>query len=102
MGSIDISKVYHLIQEQEDELRLHTAQSKEAYQRAKQHLVGGVGTGYHSRVPYPLYIKEGKGSKIIDVDGNMYPIIIYNNYFILYLFIYYYLIVFDVRNILLF
>ena len=34
--------------------------------------MGGVGSGYHSRVPYPLYISHGSGSKIWDVDNNEY------------------------------
>jgi len=34
--------------------------------------VGGVGTGYHSRLPYPICVAAGAGSSIRDLDGNIY------------------------------
>ena len=42
------------------------------YQRAKQALVKGVGSSYHFREPWPIYLREGQGSHIWDVDGNEY------------------------------
>ena len=32
----------------------------------------GVGSSFQVGEPYPLYIREGKGSRIFDVDGNEY------------------------------
>lgn len=63
------NKAYILFEKQ---YMSRTKKSKELYEEARQHLAGGVaGNGTYKR-PYPLYIKEAKGTKIIDVDGNEY------------------------------
>jgi len=49
-----------------------TRRSKEMFEEAKQHLAGGVAGSGAYRNPYPLYIKEAKGSRIWDIDGNEY------------------------------
>ena len=49
-----------------------TAASKRLYERALQSLPLGVGSSFQVGDPYPLYIREGKGSRIWDVDDNEY------------------------------
>lgn len=47
-------------------------QSKKLYDKAIKFLAGGVSASGRFYSPHPLYFKEMKGSKIIDVDGNEY------------------------------
>ncbi len=53
------------------EFARRTAQSKEVFERTKEVIAheGMVGT---VDTPYPVYIREAKGSRVIDVDGNEY------------------------------
>jgi len=49
-----------------------TKKAREMYEEARHYLAGGVPGGARYRRPYPLYVKEAKGSKFWDVDGNEY------------------------------
>ena len=49
-----------------------TKKSKQMYEEAKKYLAGGVPGGARFRRPYPLYMREAKGSKLWDIDGNEY------------------------------
>jgi len=49
-----------------------TSASKRLYERALQSLPLGVGSSFQVGDPYPIYIREGKGSRIFDVDDNEY------------------------------
>jgi glutamate-1-semialdehyde 2,1-aminomutase len=49
-----------------------TKKSKQMYEEAKHYLAGGVTGGARYRRPYPLYMREARGSKLWDVDGNEY------------------------------
>lgn len=49
-----------------------TKKSREIYDEARHYLAGGVPGAARYRRPYPLYLKEAKGSRIWDVDGNEY------------------------------
>jgi glutamate-1-semialdehyde 2,1-aminomutase len=46
--------------------------SRELLDRARKSLVGGVSSPFRAKVPVPLYIASGNGSRIVDVDGNSY------------------------------
>src|SRR5699024_3180673 len=52
----------------------HFPKSKELFLKAKKYLPAGVGSTsraiWSGWDPYPLFVKNGKGSHIIDVDGN--------------------------------
>lgn len=41
-------------------------------ERARRSLVGGVSSPFRAKVPVPLYIEGGHGSRIVDADGNSY------------------------------
>jgi glutamate-1-semialdehyde 2,1-aminomutase len=49
-----------------------TTGSKRLYERAVKSLPMGVGSSFQVGEPYPLYIRDGKGSRIFDVDDNEY------------------------------
>ncbi len=56
--------------------RRGTARSAELFERASRHLAGGVGSGTRSPrsgwLPLPVFVQEGSGSRLTDVDGNTY------------------------------
>jgi glutamate-1-semialdehyde 2,1-aminomutase len=49
-----------------------TRKSAEAHKRALQRIPLGVASNYRAYDPYPLFVKEGQGSKLWDIDGNEY------------------------------
>ena len=49
-----------------------TRNSKAVYARASNLLPGGVESNFRYLDPFPFYAARAKGSKIYDVDGNMY------------------------------
>jgi glutamate-1-semialdehyde 2,1-aminomutase len=49
-----------------------TPRSKEAHTRALNRLPLGVASNYRAYDPYPIFVKEGQGGRIRDVDGNEY------------------------------
>ena len=52
----------------------NTSKTSALYDEARQHIPGGasVTIRWASYEPYPLYMKSGSGSRITDVDGNVY------------------------------
>lgn len=46
--------------------------SKDLFEQAKELIPGGVNSPLRAFKPYPFFVKEGKGSHLIDVDGNDY------------------------------
>jgi len=55
-----------------DVYRRRTPSSERLFKRAKAVMPGGVSHNIHYFPPYPFFLKEAKGSKIYDVDGNEY------------------------------
>ena len=49
-----------------------TPKSAAAHKRALERIPLGVASNYRHYEPYPIFVKDGKGSKIHDVDGNEY------------------------------
>jgi glutamate-1-semialdehyde 2,1-aminomutase len=49
-----------------------TPRSKDAHTRAEQRLPLGVASNYRAYDPYPLFVRDGKGGHIHDIDGNEY------------------------------
>src|SRR5512143_1071499 len=54
----------------EEKLRARMPKSYEAYLRAKEVIPAGVMSRVRLFSPYPFYVRAGKGSKIVDLDGN--------------------------------
>src|SRR5467141_1051591 len=49
-----------------------TTKSAAAHKRALERIPLGVASNYRHYEPYPLFVKDGKGSRIHDLDGNEY------------------------------
>ena len=49
-----------------------TPKSAAAYKRAVERIPLGVASNYRHYEPYPLFVKDGRGSRIHDLDGNKY------------------------------
>ena len=49
-----------------------TPKSAVAHKRAEKRIPLGVASNYRHYEPYPIFVRDGKGSKIHDIDGNEY------------------------------
>ena len=49
-----------------------TPKSAEAHKHNLKRLPLGVASNYRAYDPYPIFVKEAKGSKFRDLDGNEY------------------------------
>src|SRR5260221_12944336 len=49
-----------------------TPKSAEAHKKAQKRIPLGVASNYRAYDPYPIFVAEGDGSKIKDIDGNEY------------------------------
>ncbi len=49
-----------------------TPKSAKAHRRAETRLPLGVASNYRGYEPYPIFVKDGHGSRIHDIDGNEY------------------------------
>ena len=66
---IDRGRVEELAAREQKRLDASTQKSGEMYEWARRTLAGGVASSYQVRDPWPIYITEGRGSKVWDVDG---------------------------------
>jgi glutamate-1-semialdehyde 2,1-aminomutase len=71
-STIDPAKLATLIETEEAEFNARHARSREMTARARKALAGGVASSWQSTDPHPIYLVEGHGSKVVDVDGNEY------------------------------
>ena len=49
-----------------------TPKSAEAHKKAEKRIPLGVASNYRAYDPYPIFVAEGHGGKIKDIDGNEY------------------------------
>ena len=71
-NSIGPDRIAELTKSMEESLRLRTAKSGEFVAEARQVLPSGVASSFQDQAPHPIYIVEGHGSKVVDLDGNEY------------------------------
>jgi glutamate-1-semialdehyde 2,1-aminomutase len=64
--------MYPALQKELETYEKRTPKSREAHARAMSRLPIGVGSNYRYYPPYPLFVRDGKGSRIHDLDGNEY------------------------------
>lgn len=69
-SAIDQKRVAELTGIEEKRLNERTQMSGEMFERARKTMAGGVASSYQLRDPWPIYLKEGVGSRVWDVDGN--------------------------------
>jgi glutamate-1-semialdehyde 2,1-aminomutase len=63
----------------ENEYYRRTPRSRESFANAKQFLPGGETRSITSFRPYPIFVAEGRGCRLTDIDGNVYFDLL-NNY----------------------
>jgi glutamate-1-semialdehyde 2,1-aminomutase len=66
---LDRGRIAELTRREEKMLDDRTPKSAAMFERARRTLTTGVTSSYQIREPWPIYIAEGRGSKIWDVDG---------------------------------
>src|SRR5881392_888622 len=71
-AGIDMAKVDELIAEEERALEPKHPKSIAFRATAEKHVAGGVASSWQDAPPHTVYVTEGKGSKIWDLDGNEY------------------------------
>src|SRR3954449_7923454 len=67
---IDRERIKELTEREEKVLDERTGKSAEMYRRANRTLAAGVASSYQVRDPWPIYLEQGEGPKVWDVDGN--------------------------------
>jgi glutamate-1-semialdehyde 2,1-aminomutase len=60
------------LQKEIDTYEKRTPGSRKAHKRAEERLPLGVASNYRAYDPYPIFVRDGKGGNIHDVDGNEY------------------------------
>ena len=56
----------------ETQFKSHTKASQSMFERASQHLPGGVAGNGKFLAPYPVYVKQAQGGEFVDLDDNCY------------------------------
>ena len=71
-SQINRDRVEELTRVELEALNARTQGSAAMYERARRSLTGGVASSYQLRDPWPIYLVDGKGPQVTDVDGNTY------------------------------
>ena len=61
-----------LLQKEIETYKRRTPKSAAAHHRAEMRLPLGVASSYRAYDPYPIFVKEGHGSRVLDLDGHEY------------------------------
>ena len=69
---VDRGRLASMGQREEASYRARSPRSGELVKRAAQALPLGVASSFQSYEPWPLFMREARGSRIWDVDGNEY------------------------------
>src|SRR6202165_5292415 len=69
---IDQQRLAELTAREEERFRRAHARSGELWERARNSMPRGVPSSFQDAKPLPIFAREGKGSHIVDVDGNDY------------------------------
>ena len=69
---VERGRVKAIVEREEAAYRARTPRSAEMYERARKSMPLGVASSFQTYDPYPLFISEGRGSRMWDVDGNEY------------------------------
>jgi glutamate-1-semialdehyde 2,1-aminomutase len=70
--AIDRQRIADIGAREERAYRDRTPRSAELFERAKESLPLGVASSFQAYEPYPLFMTDGRGSRIWDADGNEY------------------------------
>lgn len=74
MISIERSKINRIVEQEESRYVAERPKSRALFERAKKSLVGGVPMTWMNvwPGPFPIFVKEVKGTYLTDVDGHRY------------------------------
>ncbi len=61
-----------LVEEERSRFLERTPASKAMFDRAAKVMPFGVASSFQAGDPYPIYLREGRGSRVIDLDDNSY------------------------------
>ncbi len=67
--ALNRARIHELTEREEKRLNERTPKSGEMFARAQRSMVNGVPSSYQVRDPWPIYLAEGRGSRVWDVDG---------------------------------
>jgi glutamate-1-semialdehyde 2,1-aminomutase len=67
-----IARAREIVERESARLLERTPASARLFDRAVQHLPLGVASSFQANDPYPIYLREGRGSRVWDVDGIEY------------------------------
>jgi glutamate-1-semialdehyde 2,1-aminomutase len=68
----DLARLDVLIAEQEQALLARTAESQRMREECRDVLAGGVASSWQDTAPAAIWMRDGKGSRVWDVDGTEY------------------------------
>ena len=71
-ATLDSDRVAQLISSEEERFRRAHGHSEKLWQRARRSMPRGVPSSFQDAKPLPVFLREGKGSRVVDVDGNEY------------------------------
>lgn len=71
-GGTISSRAAKLFEQELQTFRDRTPRSGSLFERADKAMPFGVASSFQAGDPYPVYVKGGKGSKVIDLDDNSY------------------------------
>jgi glutamate-1-semialdehyde 2,1-aminomutase len=72
ISTIDPARLASLIESEEATFNERHRGSRTLTDRARGALAGGVASSWQATDPHPIYLADGHGSKVTDVDGNEY------------------------------
>jgi glutamate-1-semialdehyde 2,1-aminomutase len=61
-----------LLKQELETFEQRTPKSKALFERAAKSMPFGVASSFQAGDPYPIYLAEGHGSRVTDIDGNTY------------------------------
>lgn len=71
-SSINPDRIASLLEKQKKVFIERTRESEKYFNRARGVLPGGVPSQFQLSDPWPVYLRNGRGSRVWDVDGNEY------------------------------
>jgi glutamate-1-semialdehyde 2,1-aminomutase len=71
-STINAAALASLIEAEEATFNERHHASRAMTDRARRSLAGGVASSWQATSPHPIYLAEGHGSKVTDLDGNEY------------------------------
>src|SRR4030081_2600351 len=69
---VNPEKVKNLIAREEDRFRAARRRSDELWRKARTFSPRGVPSSFQDAAPQPIFVENGRGSRVWDVDGNEY------------------------------